>query len=180
MALNLLDSIQKISQIETTAYSGVAYRFHNPVWAWSPLSMEGARRTGGRFNPVGVSALYLGLSVECCYGEVTEGATRGVVAPQLLCSYRVNSQQLIDIRGPDQHLFEPAWRLAKLNNTTPPGWLLHEAVKLRPEINGLIVPSFAVPGESNLVLFSWSAGDIQLYDPDGRLAAVYGDRLDQD
>ena len=33
---------------------GVVYRAHNPQWSWTPLSGEGARRHGGRFNRRGV------------------------------------------------------------------------------------------------------------------------------
>ncbi|MCY4058561.1 MAG: RES domain-containing protein [Gammaproteobacteria bacterium] len=36
---------------------GVVYRAHDPRWAWSPLSGEGARRFGGRFNKAGIPTL---------------------------------------------------------------------------------------------------------------------------
>ncbi|MFV0302812.1 MAG: RES family NAD+ phosphorylase [Paracoccus sp. (in: a-proteobacteria)] len=40
-------------------YRGECFRAHNPRWSFEPLSGEGARRHGGRFNPPGVPALYL-------------------------------------------------------------------------------------------------------------------------
>ena len=44
-------------------FRGLVYRAHNPQWSWTPLSGEGARRHGGRFNRRGVSALYTSLSL---------------------------------------------------------------------------------------------------------------------
>ena len=43
-------------------FQGLVYRAHNPEWSWTPLSGEGARRHGGRFNRRGVPALYTSLS----------------------------------------------------------------------------------------------------------------------
>ena len=40
------------------SYGGKLYRSLNPVFAREPLSGEGARRHGGRFNPKGTPALY--------------------------------------------------------------------------------------------------------------------------
>ena len=43
-------------------FQGLVYRAHNPEWSWTPLSGEGARRPGGRFNHRGVPALYTSIS----------------------------------------------------------------------------------------------------------------------
>ena len=43
-------------------FRGLVYRAHNPQWSWTPLSGEGARRHGGRFNRRGVPALYTSLA----------------------------------------------------------------------------------------------------------------------
>ena len=39
-------------------FRGTVYRAHNPQWAWTPLSGEGTRRHGERFNKRGVPALW--------------------------------------------------------------------------------------------------------------------------
>ena len=38
--------------------TGFVYRAHNPRWAFAPDSGQGAASAGGRFNPVGMPALY--------------------------------------------------------------------------------------------------------------------------
>ena len=43
-------------------FQELVYRAHNPEWSWTPLSGEGARRHGGRFNRRGVPALYLAFA----------------------------------------------------------------------------------------------------------------------
>ena len=48
--------------IADNTFEGRLYRALNPVWAAQPFSGEGARSHGGRFNPLGVPALYCSLS----------------------------------------------------------------------------------------------------------------------
>ncbi len=178
MSHSLNDLLKSLGDQTLTSYSDAAFRMHNPVWAWSPLSMEGAVRTGGRFNPKGSPALYLGLSVAACHTEVAGGATSAVLSPQLLCSYSIDIQGILDLRTHYQQCFEPAWRIQRLQGKEPPGWKLYRALTAHPEINGLLVTSYMTPSESNLVLFRWPSSGVQLHDPDGRLRAVYGERLD--
>ncbi|ENM5770898.1 RES domain-containing protein [Vibrio mimicus] len=180
MSHSLTELLKNLGGQTLTAYSGAAFRMHNPVWAWSPLSMEGAVRTGGRFNPKGSPALYLGLSVAACHAEVAGGATGAVLSPQLLCSYTVDIRGILDLRAHYHECFEPAWRIQRLQGKEPPGWQLYRALTAHPEINGLLVSSYMLPGESDLVLFRWPSGGVQLHDPDGRLSAVYGQRLEAD
>src|SRR5208283_3004562 len=52
---------------------GLVYRAHNPRWAFSPTSGEGAARHGGRFNPVGVPALYMSRRMETAWLEAQQG-----------------------------------------------------------------------------------------------------------
>lgn len=178
MSSILNDLIKGLGERERVRFTGTAWRMHNPVWAWSPLSTEGAVRTGGRFNPKGSPALYLSLSVQGCHAEVSGGATSAVLSPQLLCGYQVDVGGLLDLRDAFTSTFEPAWRLCRLNGTEPPGWKLYRALMAQPHINGLLVPSYLAPNETNLVLMRWPNGSIRLHDPDGRLAQVYGDRFD--
>jgi RES domain-containing protein len=47
-----------------TALDAVAYRVHDPKWAFAPLSGAGAGKFGGRANRPGINALYLSLDLE--------------------------------------------------------------------------------------------------------------------
>lgn len=50
-------------------FRGLVYRAHAPRWATAPLSGEGAARHGGRFNPIGMAALYTALGLETAWTE---------------------------------------------------------------------------------------------------------------
>ena len=173
--------IDSLDTFPDTTYTGPAFRMHNPVWAWSPMSMVGASINGGRFNPKGREALYLSLSVHGCHCEVTGGATNAVLDPQMLCSYSVDIDGLLDLREHYAHCFESPWRIDLLDGKVPPGWRFYEEVILHFGINGILVPSYVkgAERERNLVLFRTPENDaVTLHDPDGRLRAIYGDKLD--
>lgn len=156
------------------AYEGVSYRLHNPIWAWSPLSGEGAARCGGRFNPKGTPALYLSTSINGCIAEVSAGFSSKLLEPLVLCSYHVGIDNLLDLRGDNR--FAAPWRTWVLQGKTPPGWALCNAALANKRIKGLIVDSYQSPQESNLVLFDYQQ-QVSLHDPDERLRAVYGEQL---
>ncbi len=52
-----------------TALDTVAYRVHNPKWAYIPISGSGAASHGGRANRNGINALYLSLDLETAIAE---------------------------------------------------------------------------------------------------------------
>lgn len=56
-------------------YRGLLYRALNPIHARFPLSGEGARSHGGRFNPKGMSALYTAQSVMTAIREANQIGT---------------------------------------------------------------------------------------------------------
>lgn len=164
--------LEQIEHHPLTSFKGVGFRMHNPIWAWSPLSTDGARITGGRFNPKGASAFYLSQSVAGCHAEVSSGSTSALLSPQVLCSYEVNVDSLLDLTAVSE-LFEPAWRLAILQKSRPVGWQLYDAIQRHSHINGLLVPSYVAPHETNIVLYSWPENAITLHDPEQRLKAAY-------
>ncbi|QDL94284.1 RES domain-containing protein (plasmid) [Paroceanicella profunda] len=162
-------------------FEGLVYRAHNPQWAWAPLSGEGARRFGGRFNPPGTPALYTALTP---LGAIREASPLGrPMQPLTLCAYAVETDALFDATDPAARAAEglrpadldcPAWNREMLEGRVPAS----QALALRLAAAGyaaLRVPSFAagaMPAEDNIVFWAWGPGtpaQVTLIDEDGRL-----------
>lgn len=144
-------------------YEGKLYRALNPVFAREPLSGRGAELYGGRFNPRGVAALYLSLSVSTALREANQV---GNLQPTTLVSYDGEIEAIFDGRdetaladaGLDTvALADPTWRdqmkaIGEARAQTFARQLIAQGY------NGLLVPSFA-PGATdddlNLVLWRW-------------------------
>ena len=158
-------------------YSGLAYRAHDPKWAVSPLSGDGAAIHGGRFNPKGTPALYLATTLE---GAVLE-ASRGFAfrfEPLTICTYELTNIKLADLTdaqflrdnsiAPDD--LASAWFDAPAH---PPSWTIHD--RLHRDWDGIRVPSFARKARAdmhNIVLWHWEATadrSITVYDPAQKL-----------
>jgi RES domain-containing protein len=161
-------------------YTGLLYRALNPVNARDPLSGEGARRYGGRFNPRGMPALY----TSCAVGTALREANQvGTLQPTTLVTYEADVGPIFDTT--DEALLaeegmSPAvlaaddWRLRMLRDGKAPTQDFAERLKGKGFV-GLQVRSFArgaAPGELNLVLWTWSArlpARLRLVDDEGRL-----------
>lgn len=78
-------------------YRGLLYRALNPIRARQPLSGEGARLSGGRFNPKGVPALYTALSVMTAIREANQ---IGSLQPTTLVSYEADLAPIFDAADP--------------------------------------------------------------------------------
>ena len=157
------------------------YRAHHPKWSFKPLSGDGAAVHGGRFNPEGIPALYLALSLETAIREANrEFAFK--IDPCLLCCYDVDCADIVDLRpdaGRKEHGVTLAdlscgWDTDVLERREPASWQLARCLIARG-IAGILVPSFA-PGASgsdeNLVLWDWSERpphQVRVFDPSGRL-----------
>src|SRR5262249_1327895 len=123
------------------------YRGHDPRWACSALSGQGASSTGGRFNPKGVAALYLASTVEGGGVEVTHGLPHRL-NPLTIVSYDVDGEDVIDLRtdegrqAADVELEDMAcaWMLDRANEREPASWQI--ATRLRKSAAGILVPSF--------------------------------------
>lgn len=74
-------------------FRGSVFRTLDPRWAWAPLSGEGAKTFGGRFNPIGVSALYTSLSYEGAMRERI-GLTR--TQPVITCEYDIDVEPVFN------------------------------------------------------------------------------------
>jgi RES domain-containing protein len=71
-------------------FRAVVWRAHHPRWAFKPASGQGAALHGGRFNRVGVPALYASLRFETAWLEAQQ-AFPFKAQPMTLCGYQVRA-----------------------------------------------------------------------------------------
>jgi RES domain-containing protein len=162
-------------------FAGTAYRAHDPRWAFKPTSGEGAAIRGARFNPKGVPALYLGLSIVTAVKEANQGLAHRI-DPCILCAYAVDCDDLVDLtdaaereaHGIREADMACAWAICLAEGQRPPSWAIHDQLRAKGMV-GIVVPSYA-PGadetDRNLVLWDWSEDPphrITVHDPAGRL-----------
>ena len=102
-------------------YQGPLYRALNPVYAREPLSGRGAERYGGRFNPVGLPALYTALDPATALREAHQV---GSLQPTILVSYHADLGPVFDTGDAEgltrfglseDDLADPGWRTAMLD-----------------------------------------------------------------
>jgi RES domain-containing protein len=163
-------------------FQGAAYRAHDPRWSWTPLSGEGARLHGGRFNRKGVPALYLSLDLITAAIEANQGFPFRLVPPITLVSYTVDCDDLSDLSvagelkraGGTPAELACAWKRLAETGQPVPSWTVAERLRTRGTA-GIVVPSFSpgAPADArNLVLWRWSNDlphRVRIFDPDNRL-----------
>lgn len=156
-------------------------RGHNPKWGFDPASGQGASRRGGRFNRIGVTALYTSLDAITALHEIQQGF---VFKPQpvTICFYDVDCQAILDLTqsevltatGFDLSDLSCAWELIISNGGIPPTWELVDDL-ISSGIAGIIVPSYAtgvLPGGKNLIFWNWNDSppfQVKVIDDYGRL-----------
>lgn len=162
-------------------FSGECFRAHDPNWAWSPLSGAGAALKGRRFNWPGLETLYLSLSFNTVFREVSAGFAHRLT-PYVLCSYDVDCEDIADLRtdadragrGVALDDLACAWGDALIARREPASW---GAVRrlIADGHAGILVPSFAhgaTVDDQNLVLWRWGPDlphKVAVYDPTGKL-----------
>lgn len=166
---------------DRVAFQGLLYRSLNPIHAKQPLSGRGAALYGGRFNPVGMEALYASLSPE---GAIREANQIGALQPTTLVAYRADIAAVIDSRDPAAlapwsltaaDLADASWRDRMHRGAAVPTQDLAVALSAAGYA-GMLVQSFArgaAADEMNLVLWRWNTGDrdsLALIDDEGRLS----------
>lgn len=146
-------------------FRGTVFRAHNPRWAFSPLSGNGAARYGGRFNPTGLPALYTSLRMETAWLEAQQGFAFKV-QPLTICAYEIDCEDIADLTNPETlaglgstlSALSCAWEDIASRGKIPPSWALAKQL-IAQDISAVIVPSFA-PGaierDRNLVFYKWS------------------------
>lgn len=150
------------------------------MYAREPLSGEGARLYGGRFNPKGVPALYTSLTVLTALREANQV---GNLQPTTLVSYDAEVESVFDCRDPAAlasvemdaaTLAETTWR----DEMKASGEARSQAFARRliaSGHNGMLIRSFAAGStddDLNLVLWKWSArapSRLVLIDDENRL-----------
>ena len=163
-------------------FRGVVYRAHNPQWSWTPLSGEGARRHGGRFNRRGVPALYSSLTP---LTAILEAQPLGrPMQPLTLCAYEVDAEPVLDTRDEveraafgvtDSDLLCPAWEAEMLDGAVPSSQALADRLVAAGQA-GMVVRSFAHGAgleDLNFVLWTWGPerpSRVVLIDDEGRLS----------
>jgi RES domain-containing protein len=162
-------------------FLATCYRAHDPKWSFKPLSGDGAAIRGARFNPKGMPALYLALTVGTAIKEVSQGLAFRI-SPCVLCCYDVDCADIADLRteaGRAEHGVIPEdlsspWISDVLARREPASWQLARRLIARG-IAGILVPSFtpgATARDENLVLWDWGSGPphkVTVFDPSGRL-----------
>ncbi len=161
-------------------FQGVCYRAHDPRWAISPISGEGAAIRGARFNPKGIPALYLSTSIEGAITEASQGFGHKI-HPLTICSYDIDCDDIADLTdevsqnalGISLDVMASAWASALSESRRPESWVIYD--DLSSTYAGILVPSFAhraATSISNLVLWDWGADlphRVHVIDPTGRL-----------
>jgi RES domain-containing protein len=145
--------------------TGLVYRAHNPRWSFAPHSGDGAARYGGRFNPLGVPALYTSRRMETAWLEAQQGLPFKA-QPLTMCAYEVDCSDIADLSeehgrsafGAAMADLICAWEDLADRRVQPPSWPFAKRL-IEQGLAGIIVPSFA-PGagsaDRNVVFWRWS------------------------
>lgn len=162
-------------------FRGIGYRGHDPMWAFTPISGEGAKLKGGRFNPPGTPALYLALSIEGMFAEMGHGFAHRF-DPLTVCSYDVDAEDVVDLRD-DAHRKAAGVTMAALGcpwwsemsaGREPESWKVAKTL-IEQGAAGILVPSFAVGAKAtshNLILWTWAdtlPHSVRVIDPADKL-----------
>ena len=115
----------------TLETEGVVYRAHNPRWSFALSSGDGAARYGGRFNPVGVPALYTSRRMETAWLEAQQGFPFKA-QPLTICAYEVNCTDIADLSDESGRRdvsvamadLACAWEDLAAHGVEPPSWPL--------------------------------------------------------
>lgn len=154
------------------------YRVIVPAYARTPCSGMGAARQGGRFNRPGQEALYLAMETATALAEYQQD--NPWLPPGTLCTFFVDGLRVADLAaGFDPAHWPPLWADHALDwraewfgrRTEPPTWYMADDV-VAEGLDGILFPSQARPGGTNLVIYASSlrlSHQLSVYDPDGRL-----------
>lgn len=144
--------------LPTCPHASICCRVTRDIYP--PLDTTGARLFGGRFNPVGIPALYLASDPDLALRESTHSASWArftPFAPRRIVCVRVLLSSVVDLLDPNvlraarlgRAVFEDSW--ADKPEPTP-GQLFGEATLLLG-IEAIRYPSALDPARHNIVVF---------------------------
>ncbi|MDX0518082.1 RES domain-containing protein [Sinorhizobium medicae] len=152
------------------------WRAFVPRWAHMPLSGAGSARFGGRWNPVGVPALYAARELSTAWAEYNQGF---VQHPALIVQLELRDAVLADLTDfkvladldVDETIHSCEWRDMLDKGAVPQTHQLRTALLAR-DYHGVIYPSFMSPGGTCVALWRWNGAKeprLDVIDPEGRL-----------
>ncbi|MGJ3262445.1 MAG: RES family NAD+ phosphorylase [Salinarimonas sp.] len=162
-------------------YAGLLYRALNPRWHREPLSGEGARLHGGRFNARSRPALYTALSVATAIREANQV---GTLQPTTIVAYEADIAPIFDAGDEtalarygitSEAIAADDWRIRMREEEKSPSQELAERL-VSDGFAGMKVRSFARgagAADKAMVLWSWGPDlptRLTLVDDEGRLA----------
>jgi RES domain-containing protein len=150
------------------AMETVGYRSVTPKYAQKQdiLSGEGSRKSGGRWNPPGMVAVYLSLTPEIAMAETLahfhyRGIPVAAAMPRVFVAVTARLKRVLNItRGTirqrlqisEQSLMNVDWRKEMAQGRTPVSQLVGQAAQAAG-VEGLLVPSAAFRNGRNLIIF---------------------------
>lgn len=158
------------------ALNTVAYRIHDPKWAYAPTSGTGAGSHGGRVNRPGINALYLSLDIETAIAEYKQ--VDSLLPPSLIVSYQININPVVDFSTGFTEKWDALWqdfycdwrKMYFGQGIEPPSWVMGDQV-LASGGKGIMFKSVLTDG-TNLVLYNdvlESTDSIIVHDPNDAL-----------
>ncbi len=160
---------------------GLVYRAHHPRWSFAPASGDGAARHGGRFNRIGMPALYTARRLETAWLEAQQGFPFKA-QPMTLCAYEVDCDAVADLTeaavraalGIGWDDLACAWEDLAGRGEMPPSWAMADRLHAAGHA-AILVPSFAAGATAedvNAVFWRWSdttPHQVRVIDPGRRL-----------
>lgn len=169
-------------------FKATVVRAAKPYWTHKPTSGAGAARHGGRFNPVGLPALYTSFSFNTCAREVGFSLNAD---PYTFYFLDVTSDRIIDLT--DREVREalgiswtelecPNWESDMHKGEEPASHALARRL-IESDYAGAVVPSFATgstPDDRNLVLWNWTDVTEVASPDDAAVSVLMRDALPKD
>lgn len=154
----------------------VLWRAYVPQWAHAPLSGEGAKRFGGRWNPIDMPAINAARELSTAWAEYNQGF---VQHPALILQLELSGASLADLTvldmpqewGVTPEIHGCQWRAEVDKDRIPETYRLRERL-LEMGFDGVIYPSVMSRGGSCVALWRWNepgAPSLRAIDPEGLL-----------
>ncbi len=167
--------------LATLAEGEAWYRVIAPAYAGTPRSGMGAARRGGRFNRPGQEALYLSKDAATALAEYQQD--NPWLPPGTICTFLVDGLRVADLSaGYLPEHWPPLWADFVVDWRTewfgrgiePPTWYMADDA-MAAGLDGILFPSQAYPGGTNLVIYrssERSEAELQVYDPENILRKI--------